>query len=907
MIKRIMTIATFVLSLYNVVLAEDKLTINDFIISAGETKDVSISLANDWGYVAFQFDLYLPDGFTVESYSVNRERIPESTTLSMKQQEDGAYRFISAAMEGESLVGYNGTIVTLKVKASESLLHGSLAGYFRKVKLSKADATGPVYNEMFFPITVIEPSVVIATNVSRLYGEVNPLFEYTVTGGALIGEPEITCCANETASAGDYDIIVTKGTISNYSVTYVNGTLTVTKAPLTIKAKSYTITQGDALPSFEAEYCGFKNNETADILTKEPVIETLTASTSEPGTFEIIISGAEAQNYDISYIKGTLTINPRVYKLIYMVDDEVYKNYDIEYGTAITPQTEPTKEGYTFSGWSEIPESMPAHDVTITGSFTINKYKLTYMVDGEVYKDYEFEYETSINPEATPTKEGYTFSGWSAIPETMPAHDVIITGSFSKGQYKLTYIVDGQTYKTINYDYGGVINSEPAPVKEGYTFSGWSEIPETMPAQDVIITGTFTINKYIITYRVDGEVYKTFDVEYGVTITPIEEPTKEGYTFSGWSKIPETMPAQDVTINGTFTIKKYKLTYEVDGEIYMTYNVEYGAAITPEDTPTKEGYTFSGWSAIPETMPAHDVIITGSFSKGQYKLTYIVDGQTYKIINYDYGDTITPEPVPVKEGYTFSGWSKIPETMPAQDVTVTGSFTVNKYKLIYMVDGEVYRNCVFKYGEVVIPEAEPTKEGYTFSGWSEIPPTMPAQDVTVTGTFTINKYELNYEVDGEIYKTYNVEYGANITPEATPTKEGYTFSGWSAIPETMPAHDVTVTGSFTVNKYKLIYMVDGEVYRNCVFMYGEVVIPEAEPTKEGYTFSGWSEIPAIMPAHDVTVTGTFIPETDIKLIMSTENSNVMIFTLDGKRVNNLKKGMNVIRMKNGNMRKVVVK
>ena len=370
--KRMMMIATLALAIYNIVLAGDKVTINDFRISAGETKEVSVSLTNDIEYVAFQFDLYLPEGITVESYSANRERIPESTTLSMKQQEDGAYRFISAAMEGAPLVGYDGTIVTLTVKASESLSHGSLTGYFRKVKLSKADATGPTYSEMDFPITVIEPSVVTVTNTNRLYGDSNPSFEYTVTGGALDGEPEITCPATEASSVGKYPINISKGTVTNFNVTYVAGTLTITKAPLTITAKSYTITQGDALPTFDAEYSGFKNDETADILTKKPTLTTSVTSSSEPGTFDIVASGAEAQNYEISYVKGTLTINPGVYKLIYKVDGEVYKSYDVVYGTAITPEAEPTKEGYTFSGWSEIPATMPAHDVTVTGTFTLD-------------------------------------------------------------------------------------------------------------------------------------------------------------------------------------------------------------------------------------------------------------------------------------------------------------------------------------------------------------------------------------------------------------------------------------------------------------------------------------------------------------------------------------------------------
>ena len=113
-------------------------------------------------------------------------------------------------------------------------------------------------------------------------------------------------------------------------------------------------------------------------------------------------------------------------------------------------------------------------------------------------------------------------------------------------------------------------------------------------------------------------------------------------------------------------------------------------------------------------------------------------------------------------------------------------------------------------------------------------------------------------VDGEVYKTSSVPYGSKITPEVEPEKEGYTFSGWSEIPEVMPAHDVTVTGSFSINKYNLTYIVDGEVYRSYKIKYGSTIIPEAEPVKEGYTFSGWSEIPEEMPAHDVTVTGTFV-------------------------------------------------
>ena len=404
------------------------------------------------------------------------------------------------------------------------------------------------------------------------------------------------------------------------------------------------------------------------------------------GCYKII--GGEGTTYDSDHVNddyaridegpskpGYFTKKaPQYYTITYMVDDEEYVSHYIKVGTTITAEAEPTKEGYTFSGWSEIPETMPAHDVTVTGTFSVNKYKLIYMVDGEEYKTSEVEYGTTITAEEEPTKEGYTFSGWSEIPETMPAHDVTVTGTFSVNKYKLIYMVDGEEYKTSEVEYGTAITAEAEPTKEGYTFSGWSEIPETMPAHDVTVTGTFSVNKYKLIYMVDGEEYKTSEVEYGTTITAEEEPTKEGYTFSGWSEIPETMPAHDVTVTGTFTINKYKLTYEVDGEEYKTFEVEYGTVITAEAEPTKEGYTFSGWSEIPETMPAHDVTVTGTFTINKYTITYMIDDEVYQTESVDYGSTITPPNAPEREGYTFE-WIDVPETMPAHDITIIGSYT----------------------------------------------------------------------------------------------------------------------------------------------------------------------------------------------------------------------------------------
>ena len=159
-------------------------------------------------------------------------------------------------------------------------------------------------------LTVVQADAVIirAKSCTRTYGDDNPTFEYEVEGAALDGIPEITCVADKTSAVGTYAIEVKQGTVKNYNVTYTAATLTVTKAPLTISAGNYTKKQGDAMPEFKASYAGFKNNEDESVLTKKPTFTCEATEASAPGEYAVVVSGAEAQNYEISYMQGTLKI-----------------------------------------------------------------------------------------------------------------------------------------------------------------------------------------------------------------------------------------------------------------------------------------------------------------------------------------------------------------------------------------------------------------------------------------------------------------------------------------------------------------------------------------------------------------------------------------------------------------------
>lgn len=276
-----------------------------------------------------------------------------------------------------------------------------------------------------------------------------------------------------------------------------------------------------------------------------------------------------------------------------------------------------------------------------------------------------------------------------------------------------------------------------------------------------------------------------------------------------------------------------------------------------------------------------------------FSVTFIIDGNVHEKKYVDYGDEIIlPEP-PFKEGYTFNGWVNLPPIMPAKDITVTGSFSVNSYNVTFVVDGEVYKTIPVKYDEEIPMPEEPVKEGCTFGGWSEVPATMPAEDIIITGSFYANYYTVTYVVDGEIYATATVGYNSVIPEMEEPIKEGHTFNGWEYIPDVMPAKDITITGSFTVNSYKAIFLVDNTLYTILTVNYGEAIeLPEA-PQKYGFLFEGWSGLPESMPAEDIVLIAIFTDITGINDVKD-EKVRTVYYDLNGRVVENPTKGVYII-------------
>ncbi len=287
------------------------------------------------------------------------------------------------------------------------------------------------------------------------------------------------------------------------------------------------------------------------------------------------------------------------------------------------------------------------------------------------------------------TRAGYTQVGWSTVDggEKVYGFEDIYTKNealtlypvWNTNKYTITFDTNGGSeIAPITQDYGTEITTPDNPTRKGYTFKGWDkEIPKTMPAENITVKAQWEINQYTITFDTNGgSEIAPITQDYGTEITAPDNPTRKGYTFKGWDKeIPETMPAENMTVKAQWEINQYTITFDTNGGSEIApITQDYGTEITAPDNPTRKGYTFKGWDKeIPETMPAENITVKAQWEINQYTITFDTNGGSeIAPITQDYGTEITAPDNPTRKGYTFKGWDKeIPETMPAENITIT--------------------------------------------------------------------------------------------------------------------------------------------------------------------------------------------------------------------------------------------
>jgi hypothetical protein len=465
-------------------------------------------------------------------------------------------------------------------------------------------------------------------------------------------------------------------------------------------------------------------------------------------------------------------------------------------------------------------DRFPADVTTLTVQWTAPTYAVTLNTNGGTINngnvtEYTYGVGATLPTADDMTYTGHTFKGWydneNLTGSPVTAIGVTETGNkeywakWEINQYTITFDTNGGSeIAPITQDYGTKITAPADPTRKGYTFKGWDkEIPETMPAENMTVKAQWEINQYAITFDTNGgSEIAPITQDYGTNITAPADPTRKGYTFKGWDKeIPETMPAENMTVKAQWEINQYAITFDTNGGSEIApITQDYGTNITAPADPTRKGYTFKGWDKeIPETMPAENMTVKAQWEINQYAITFDTNGGSeIAPITQDYGTAITAPADPTRKGYTFKGWDKeIPKTMPAENITVKAQWEINQYTITFdTAGGSEIAPITQNYGTKITTPADPTRKGYTFKGWDkEIPETMPAENMTVKAQWEINQYTITFDTNGgsEI-APITQDYGTAITAPADPTRKGYTFKGWDKeIPETMPAENITIT------------------------------------------------------------------------------------------------------------------
>ena len=291
--------------------------------------------------------------------------------------------------------------------------------------------------------------------------------------------------------------------------------------------------------------------------------------------------------------------------------------------------SKPSDDQYTyeFAGWKlentedtklVNPNTTPVtENVTYVAVFTpvAREYTVTYKVDGVETKSTKHAFNTPVQIEPEPTKTGHTFSGWSSknvtlgdTSFTMPAKDVVIEGKFTANEYKVTYYVDDKIY-TINgeeqvstHHYGDNVTLAAKPTRDGFNFNGW--VPEgvsfnatgtgfQMPANNVVIRGTFDANSFYVAYYVDGIPFASDLYKTGAKVTIRGDLAKDGHTFSGWTSDDSAfnikgfeMPAHNVEIHGSYSQNTHK--YTINKHFYDEKGAEIAELASTATAPGAE-------------------------------------------------------------------------------------------------------------------------------------------------------------------------------------------------------------------------------------------------------------------------------------------------------------------------------
>lgn len=565
--------------------------------------------------------------------------------------------------------------------------------------------------------------------------------------------------------------------------------------------------------------------------------------------------------------------------------------------------------GMHFVGWGNVPATFDA-DATFEAQFanntdtkyTVNVYNMDTTGNYPATPDSTYQGAGETNSTADITADAVAAEGFSldsaksTLTGTIAADgSLVLSIYYSRNQYTITYA--NTDLEPDTYYYGATVSAR-TPEKAGYAFQGWEEeVPSTMPAQNITLTAKWNENPADYTdydIAVAAANAKKAEANYDKTYTEASRKALDAalaVDVSG-KKLSEqgVVDAQTAAINAAVKgLEKmtYNATFYVDGEEYRVVPTKVGEQIVAPEAPSKQGYTFTGWTPEVGTMGIEDVSFNAQFSAGEvsYKVeTYVMDvngaygAADVKVVPATTGAAVSVDPG-AREGFTVAADSVLSGTVAADgSLVLKVYYSRNQYKLT--VDGA--ESMVYYGAELNI--AEPTKDHYTFAGWNvEVPATMPASDLTLVSQWIeegadytaydaavkaaqAKKAEADYE------KTYTAESRAALDAALAIDVANKKYSEQADVDAATAAINDAVK-ALELMTYTANFYVNGQLYKAVTAKVGEQIIAPKDPSVDGYNFNGWDPAVGTMGTEDVRFDAILVASNSSIISVTPETPN----------------------------------
>ena len=278
----------------------------------------------------------------------------------------------------------------------------------------------------------------------------------------------------------------------NYSLQGAPPTGTITKATLQVGVVNVERKAKLANPEFELTYTGFVNGETKDVLTTIPTVTCAADENSTSADYPITVEGGSADNYDLNYVAGNLKVSPTYFTVKFVDGDKILKETLVDFRSAATAPENPIRTGYTFAGWDKTFENI-TDDLTVNAEYTINVYVVIFEDwNGMEFKTESVNFEESATAPITPTRKGYTFTGWDK-PFNSITSELTVKAVYTINTFTVTFNnSDGTELKTeiVNFKEGATAPEDPK--KTGFVFANW-DVDFSSITADLVVTAKYTV------------------------------------------------------------------------------------------------------------------------------------------------------------------------------------------------------------------------------------------------------------------------------------------------------------------------------------------------------------------------------------------------------------------------------